>query len=302
MTDSALALTQARHAAEPVSFELPWGTLRGVAWGNPCGHPMVALHGWLDNSYSFLPLAAEFLNSPLAQDNHLIALDLAGHGRSDHRPLGNYYPFIDYVYDIWHIAAQQQWSQLSLIGHSMGGYITTLYAALAPEQVQSLVTIEAFGLITEATERTVQQLRASFDSRWQQQFKRQPVYPDWEKAVMARTLAGDLSRELSALLVERGIAQTDDGWRFLADGQLRLRSPLRMTPAQVEEILQHIQCPYTTVVASAGEIEVKQALLQWQNFVPHLKQVDLTGGHHVHMEQPNAIIRAILPMFRSLPN
>lgn len=297
MNKSILDLQQARRFAEPVAFELPWGTLRGLAWGNSQGHPILALHGWLDNAFSFLPLAEKFLQSPLAEDHFLIALDFAGHGQSDHRPPGNFYPFIDYAYDVWHVITQQEWPSVSLLGHSMGGYVTAMVAAVLPQQIRALMTIEAFGMLTEPAERTVAQLQASFQSRWQQQFKRAPIYPDLNKAVLARTHAGDLTRELSALLVERGIAETEaGGWRFLADGYLRVRSPVRMTPAQVEDILRQIQCPYTTVVASAGEIEVKQALLQWQNFVPHLERVELSGGHHVHMEQPDAIIRAILPM------
>ena len=44
------------------------------------GKPLlIALHGWLDNGASFLPLA------PYLADFHLVCVDLPGHGHSDHK-------------------------------------------------------------------------------------------------------------------------------------------------------------------------------------------------------------------------
>ena len=48
----------------------------------------------MDNAASFTPLAAEL------GELDLVALELAGHGHSDHRPHGTHYYFSDYVFDV----------------------------------------------------------------------------------------------------------------------------------------------------------------------------------------------------------
>ena len=58
-----------------VSLNTPAGVLRGLAWSNPGAPRVLALHGWLDNAASFIPLA------PYLAGFDLIALDLPGHGQ-----------------------------------------------------------------------------------------------------------------------------------------------------------------------------------------------------------------------------
>ena len=60
-------------------FALPGLTLAAQVWGRRGGTPVLALHGWLDNASTFDLLA------PLVPECELVALDLAGHGRSGFR-------------------------------------------------------------------------------------------------------------------------------------------------------------------------------------------------------------------------
>ncbi|WP_417665458.1 alpha/beta fold hydrolase [Pseudidiomarina sp.] len=297
MTQNNSFYVQAQHAAEPVSFELPWGTVRGLAWGAQEGKPLLALHGWLDNAYSFIPIADAFMRSELADSYRLIALDWAGHGHSDHRPPGNYYPFMDYVYDLWCICEQQQWPQVTFLAHSMGAYVANMFAGIEPQRVAQLLAVEAFGLLASSADETTEDLRKGFRSRWQQQFKHRPHYRDLETAISARVQAGDFSRDLAALLVERGIEQLgENDYRFRADGQLRLKSPVRLTAAQIADVLKHIECPFGVVLGSSGHARLKQAIAHWGPYVPQLKVHEVAGGHHVHMEQPTAIIGLLSQM------
>ncbi|MGH8605107.1 MAG: alpha/beta fold hydrolase, partial [Gammaproteobacteria bacterium] len=63
----------------------PSGRFTAKRWGSDQGAPLIALHGWLDNAASFDPLASYL------DEFDLVALDLAGHGLSDHRPKGVHY-------------------------------------------------------------------------------------------------------------------------------------------------------------------------------------------------------------------
>ncbi|TCZ81442.1 alpha/beta fold hydrolase, partial [Lysobacter sp. N42] len=52
------------------------------------GVPVLALHGWLDNAASFLPMAAHLPGLDL------VALDLPGHGASAHLPASADYTLV----------------------------------------------------------------------------------------------------------------------------------------------------------------------------------------------------------------
>lgn len=284
---------QARHSAEPVSFQLNWGQVSGLRWGAANGKVILALHGWLDNAHSFLPIAEAFVASDLAQDYQLVALDWPGHGHSDHRPAGNYYPFLDYVYDAIQICEQQRWQQVALLAHSMGAFVGNLWAGIEPERITHLLSIEAFGLLSSPESAILEDIRQGFRSRLKQQGKRRPHYPDFSSAVAARAQAGDFSAELASVLVERGIEQlAEDDFRFRADGQLRTKSALRLTPLQIRTVLEAIRCPFTLILGTQGHKDRLQiALNEWRHAVPHLDVVEVAGGHHVHMEQPDAVWR-----------
>jgi len=74
-----------------IQIELPYLKLAAKQWGNPAGMPVLAIHGWLDNAGTFDHIA------PLLPDLNLVAIDLPGHGLSEHRPMGTNYHFIDYI-------------------------------------------------------------------------------------------------------------------------------------------------------------------------------------------------------------
>ncbi|RUO78744.1 alpha/beta hydrolase [Idiomarina tyrosinivorans] len=281
--ESALA-----HATA-LEWQLPWGKLRGLSWGKPSDTPIVALHGWLDNANSFLPLASEWQ----ADEQQLIAIDWPGHGHSDHRPAGAHYHFVDYVYDLWWLIKQQGW-QPYLLGHSMGGFIAQVTTALLPKAVQRLWTVEAFGLLIAEERDALKQLSNSF--RHRQQFEgasaRQPA--SYAQAVAARAKKADFAESLVELLVQRGLQQQGDKIRWRADPRVRVHSPYRMKAEDVETILPGIQCPMTVILGDSGFTELQQALSRWRGLVPQLQQLSWGGGHHVHMQQPQKLAAQLL--------
>ncbi|NIR25586.1 MAG: alpha/beta hydrolase, partial [Gammaproteobacteria bacterium] len=64
----------------PREVTLQAGPLRLAArvWGEEGARPVLALHGWLDNAASFDALGE------LLEGVQLVALELAGHGHSQH--------------------------------------------------------------------------------------------------------------------------------------------------------------------------------------------------------------------------
>jgi len=99
---------------QDVSFTLQHMNIAGLAMGDPSKPMILALHGWLDNAASFIPLA------PYLTDYYVLALDLPGHGLSSHRPNGSHYHLMDFVYDLHELIEQQQWQDILLVGIRWG--------------------------------------------------------------------------------------------------------------------------------------------------------------------------------------
>ena len=105
-------------------------------WGDPDAcpqcpqHRWLALHGWADNAASYDRLAPMML---LEGATAVVAVDFAGHGRSDHRwPT---YHDEDDVADVVAVAAALNWTRYSLIGHSLGGCIGQAVAATMVSEI-----------------------------------------------------------------------------------------------------------------------------------------------------------------------
>ena len=124
------------------TIEISGLALAARVHGPEDGLPVLALHGWLDNAATFDRLA------PLLPDLRIVAIDLAGHGRSQHR-VGAPYHFIDYVADAGAVADALGWQQFSLLGHSLGAGVAALLAGTWPERVRRLALLEGLGPMTE---------------------------------------------------------------------------------------------------------------------------------------------------------
>lgn len=121
------------------SIQAQRGEIKALRLGNPYGMPVLALHGWLDNAASFIPMA------PFLAQHNIIAMDFLGHGGSAHIPKGYDYAFADWMHDILDVLDALEWQQAHLLGHSLGGALATAVAAGAPERILSLALIESLG-------------------------------------------------------------------------------------------------------------------------------------------------------------
>ena len=102
--------------SEELRFDVNGHVIAALAYGDPDAPVVLGLHGWLDNAATFNQLA------PLLKGVRFIALDLMGHGYSDHRPPSMPYYIWDNVVDVVAVADELGLEELHLLGHSMGKY------------------------------------------------------------------------------------------------------------------------------------------------------------------------------------
>ena len=140
---------------EEIRLSLPHIEVAAHLYGPEDGQPVIALHGWLDNAATFSRLA------PLLEGLRIVALDLPGHGHSDHRPLGAAYNIWDYAHDVLQTAEQFGWKRFSLLGHSMGAIVSVLLAGAMPERIERLALIDGVIPFTGEAETAPQKLGES---------------------------------------------------------------------------------------------------------------------------------------------
>ncbi|HBM09637.1 MAG TPA: alpha/beta hydrolase, partial [Pseudomonas sp.] len=165
---------------EEIRLSLPHIEVAAHLYGPEDGQPVIALHGWLDNAATFSRLA------PLLEGVRIVALDLPGHGHSDHRPLGAAYNIWDYAHDVLQTAEQFGWKRFSLLGHSMGAIVSVLLAGAMPDRVERLALIDGVIPYTGEAETAPQKLGESLQKLLVVDDKRKPVYASFEQAVAAR--------------------------------------------------------------------------------------------------------------------
>jgi len=259
---------------EEVRLSLPHIELAAHLFGPEDGRPVIALHGWLDNANSFARLA------PRLHGVRVIALDMAGHGHSGHRPPGAGYALWDYAHDVLQVAEQLGLQRFALLGHSMGAIVSLVLAGALPERITHLGLIDGLipptGKGDNAAERMGMALQAQLDL----QKKSKPVYKTLDRAIEAR-MKGlvAVSREAAELLAQRGLMPVPGGYTWRTDNRLTLPSPLRLTDEQAMAFVARVACPAHLVVAAEGMLGQHRELLERLPF----SHEQVPGGHHLHL-------------------
>jgi pimeloyl-ACP methyl ester carboxylesterase len=278
------------HVAEERRIDLPHATLAAKCWGDPSLPPTLALHGWLDNAGSFDRLAPL-----LAGDRHIVALDLRGHGRSSHIAEGAWYHYVDYFDEIRATLDHFGWPRVDLLGHSLGGTLASLFAALYPERVGELLLIEALGPLTTTAHDSLAQLRRSLDQHAAFASRRAlRIFPDIGSAIAARVSANDLSESAARVLVERGVSAVGGGFIWSSDPRLTLASPQRYTEAQILAMLAGIRARTLLVLAEPATSYLPREMMDARAAqLVDIRVVRLPGHHHLHLEDAAAVAQAI---------
>jgi pimeloyl-ACP methyl ester carboxylesterase len=269
--------------ARDLTIDLPHLSIAAREWGPNDGPPVLALHGWLDNSASFDRLA------PVLPALHLVALDLAGHGRSQHRHPSVAFHFIDWAPEVLAIADSLGWDRFSLIGHSMGAGISTLVAGTFSDRIQRLVLLEGAGPLAADASRAPKQLASAVEDESRAGKASPRVFPDLDAAVAARMRDSDLDRDAARILVERGTEEFENGIRFTHDPRLRTRSRTRLTENQVLAFLASITCPVLAVRALQGWPFPEEVVAARIATIQNVETVEIEGGHHVHLTHPDRV-------------
>lgn len=245
---------------------------------------ILLLHGWLDNAASFIPLF-EHLKVNEGEGFKVVAIDLPGHGASSHKSDDAHYHFIDWVYDILVLFESNNWTDVHIVGHSMGGMVASVFAASFPEKVKSVTLIDSIGMLHNDERDSTSQLRKGLLSRLKKPSARNKNL-SIKRVTKARMLVSDLEYQHAEMIVTRNMSIVDNKLQWRSDRKLSTISPYRFTLAQCKQLVSDIKIPVQIIYGSKGLEFIRKGIEVYAPLMPCKKITKLEGGHHVHMEKP----------------
>ncbi|MFK0310159.1 alpha/beta fold hydrolase [Pseudomonas sp. NPDC090233] len=268
-------------------------------WGPEDGIPVLALHGWLDNAASFERLA------PLLDGCFVVAPDLVGHGRSDHRRHDSGYYLWEHAEDMLAVTDSLGLGQFHVLAHGMGSGIASLLAAMT-SGIASMIFLDGMGApFTVAEDDRVQHLARAYRlkrmvRRSQLQGFAEPDVSRFDSIDAAllqsrQRLDGELSEAAARLLGSRDLLQVGDGYCWRHDPRLALPEPMPLTEREACELLSEIRCPLYLMFGRQGAFNGSGFEQRKAALPGHAKVSWHPGGHHFHLEAPDrALVDQIL--------
>ncbi len=127
-------------------------------WGDASAPPLILLHGFSQSSATWEKVAAN-----LAEQRHIIAPDLIGHGQSERPNDETAYEMGAVIEWLDALTTSRGAKKVDLLGYSMGGRLALNYACTHPDHIASLV-LESTGLGTNDQHQQEQMLKRDQDS------------------------------------------------------------------------------------------------------------------------------------------
>jgi len=281
-----------RRAPECFDLELRGLRHHVTRWPGTDPEPVFLLHGWADTGDTF-----QFLVDELPAGRSFVAPDLRGFGRSEWPQEGYWFP--DYFADLEALLDRLAPDRkVTLVGHSMGGNIATLYAGIRPERVHRVVCIEGFGLARTRPEQAPARYREWLGQLHEPpSFARFPSLEAFTHLLVRRNprLGPERAAFIAASWTER---QSDGSVTVRADPAHKRVNAVLYRREEAEAVWREITAPVLYVVAEQSDFLPRLGEdgrpENMARIIPRLEPcVIAAAGHMVHHEQPERLAREI---------
>ena len=272
-----------------------------LEWGKRNGEPLVLVHGWRDHARSWSYFVAA-LQEKSAKPLWIVAPDCRGHGDSDWVGAGGYYHFPDYVHDLDCVIDSLGVASINLIGHSMGGSISFLYAGTFSQRVRKLVLIEGIGPLGMAfpdaplrMEKFLSEMKAIREGTTMDFASFE--YPSVEGAAERfHKVNPRLDAERALQLTRWGMRRTDNGkWVWKFDPLHRTTSPQPFYAEQAIEFYRRIECPVLVILGKESRQTRRPDVQRRLDAIRDRRRVDIDrAGHMVHQDNPEALAEVVM--------
>jgi pimeloyl-ACP methyl ester carboxylesterase len=290
-----------RRIAEQKKIDLRGLTFHIHRWPGENPEPIVLLHGFADCGATF-----QFLVDALPDQYTLLAIDHRGFGQTQWPQDGYWFP--DYLADLdaW-LEMLSPHSPLTLIGHSMGGHVATLYAGIRPERVSRCINLEGFGI-----KPTVPSDAPGRYKQWLDEVKAANAFARYKAyehpSALADTLMRrhpHLKRDHAEFVASVWTTESSGSYVLRTDPKHKRVNPILYRHEEVQACWQQVTAP---VLFIGGEQSEYYDLIR-DHLRPEVLNKDFknarvvavsNAGHMMHWEQPAAIARLIVDFLSTL--
>ena len=274
---------------EPTDHEV---TLHGMKfhyleWGDASKPLIVMLHGGSQQAHSW-----DFVSLPLSEDYHILALDQRGHGDSAWASDGDY-STEGHQTDIDAFVSDLGLNGFHLIGHSMGGRNSYVWASRNSEKLSSLTIVDTGPEAQHRGRNRIQNFRELPDEL--------DSFEDFASRVQEYT---GRTREQTLGALKYSIREREDGkWTWKYDKLLR--TPGHQTPQlsteQLWEAVAKINCPTLVVRGGDSDIFANETMEKMSEVIPNCSTVTVpNAGHLVAGDNPTDFLAAVSNFYKEI--
>lgn len=275
---------------------LEWPSRSGER-DKPTRGTVLLVHGYMDAAATW-----DLVAPALAAEGHrVLAPDMRGFGEGARVPRGAYYHFTDYVFDLADIVeAASPGEPVALVGHSMGGNVTTLFAGAFPERVRRVACLEGLGPPDHPFEVGPVRVRSWIEQvRASRSRSSVPTFTPDEALGRLANNHPNVPRDVLAHRLPHLVEDAGDGrvrWRF--DPLHRTTSPVPFFARLFVEFAKKITCPVLYVSGGPAGFHPPDEDERLAAYA-HLTRAEIGGaGHMLHWTRPEELVSLLVPFLR----
>ncbi len=248
-------------------------------WGGD-GPPLVMLHGLSGHARTWDDTAA-----PLSGRYRVLALDQRGHGDTDWAPE---YGFAPMAQDLLGFLDALDLREVTLMGLSMGGIVSFVFAAAHPERVRRLVVMDIGPEIAAAGATNVASALAAKDT----------FSSEDEALAQARASNPRPTDDRLRHRVSHNLRRLPDGTlTFKYDKALRdPRNLFDLTAEQRWEAWRAVSCPVLLVRGDDSDVLAAETAQRMLAENPHATLASVPDcGHSITLDNPDGMLAVVSP-------
>lgn len=255
-------------------------TINYLGWGTPGRRGLVFVHGGGAHAHWWTHIAAHF-----ADDFRVVAVDLSGHGDSDHRPTYSLEQWAEEVVAVTHDGGIV--GRPVVIGHSMGGLVSIVAAALHRDRLGGLVVCDS--PVSEPDPEIAPEAPSAFGSGGRS-------YASVDEAV-ARFRTVPPQEHYLAFVIDhvarQSLRPTPEGWVWKFDRRIFARSAGGLRSVALP-YLRQVECRFALLRSECGMVTPHIGATIQEALGRRAPVIELAGaGHHAMLDQPLQVLSAL---------